>query len=271
MLPANELISAMAVLAVSGALAGFLAGLLGIGGGIVMVPALYFTFGFLEQAEGHRMHFAVATALAIIVVTSIASSRAHYRRGAFNVSVFKTWAPWIAIGSIIGVALATSLSSRELTIFFAAMAFVMGLKLVLPLDDKTLGTEIPGGPAGKLIPTLIGGFSAMMGIGGATFSVPAMTLYSEPIHRAVGTAALIGLVIALPASGGYIFAAGEIADAPPGSIGYVNLIAFAVVAPVSFLVAPLGAAAAHRLERRSLSVVFGIFLVLTATRLFFEI
>lgn len=264
----SEFLPVIGALAVAGALAGFLAGLLGIGGGIVMVPALFFTFETLDLGGDYRMHLAVATALAVIVPTSFVSARAHRRRGAFDGETFRAWAPWIAVGALIGVVVAGRISSAALTLFFATMAAIMGLKLLLPLDDVTLGDRRPGGVVGRLIPLAIGGFSAMMGIGGATFSVPAMTLFGAPIHRAVGTAALIGFVIAVPAALAYVAAGWRAEGLPPTSAGFVNLAAFAVIAPVSMLAAPVGAAVAHRLNRRLLSILFGLALIGTAARLF---
>ena len=266
----EHLIPLIAIMAGAGALAGFLAGLLGIGGGIVMVPALYFAFGVVGVAEAWHMHMAVGTSLAIIIPTAISSARSHYRRDAVDLVIIRRWALWLIVSAFLGGGLAGNLSSGTLTLFFAVMAFLMGVKLLLPFEDRPLTKEVPGSVVSGLVAFFIGGASSLMGIGGATFSVPTMTLFNVPIHRAVGTASLIGLFIALPATLGYLVEGIGIDGRPPYSFGFVNLAAVAVVAPITALMAPLGVRAAHALPRRILSVVFGLFLVGTGIRLGLE-
>lgn len=266
-----EILQLIAIMAGAGVLAGFLAGLLGIGGGIVMVPALYFAFGAVGVTSGWHMHMAVGTSLAIVIPTAISSARSHHKRNAVDLVIIKRWAPWIMVSAFLGAGLAGNLSSAALTVFFAAMAFLMGVKLVLPFEDRPLTGDMPGTAISGVVAFFIGGASSLMGIGGATFSVPAMTLFNVPIHRAVGTASLIGLLIALPATLGYLMEGIGIEGRPPYSFGFVNLAAVAVIAPVTVLMAPLGVRAAHALPRRVLSVIFGLFLIGTAIRLWLEV
>jgi uncharacterized membrane protein YfcA len=150
---------------------------------------------------------------------------------------------------------------------FGVVAFLAALKMLLPLDHLVLRRSLPGGPGGALIPALIGMVSAMMGIGGGTLTVPTMTLCGEPVHKAVGTAALLGLWISVPATLGFLVAGTEGEVTLPWTVGYVSLIGFLIIAPVSWLVAPLGARLAHSLDRRRLSVAFGVFLFVVALRM----
>lgn len=263
----EDLIVIFGVLALSGALAGFLAGLLGIGGGIVMVPVLYLTFQYLGVGETWLMHQAVATSLGIIIPTAFFSARAHNKAGAIVKEIIRPWTPWIIFGAVFGALVASSLGSGQLVLFFAVIAILMGVKLLLPLEGKVISDKLPGKVMGGIIAAFIGSASALMGIGGATLSVPTMTLFGIPIKKAIGTASLIGLIIAIPATIGYVWQGFGEADVLPYSLGFVNLVGVLVVAPVSSVMAPFGARTAHRLSRRTLSVLFGLFLIAAALRM----
>lgn len=257
-----------AAMLVTGGIGGILAGLLGIGGGIVIVPVMEAALSYLGVDDAIRMHVAVATSLATIVPTSIASSRAHHRRQSVDVALVKRWAPFVLLGSLAGTLIASRVHGDVLSAIFAVMALLMAVKMMLPLDGKVLVPEVPRGPLVPVIPTGIGALSSMMGIGGGTFSVATLTLFNEPIHRAVGTSALFGLVISIPGTIGFMITGFGDPRLPPGSIGYVNLIGFACIAPATFLAAPLGAAIAHGLSRRRLSLLFGLFLLVVSLRMF---
>jgi uncharacterized membrane protein YfcA len=162
-------------------------------------------------------------------------------------------------------------NGKVLAAVFGVVASLSALKMLLPLDGVVLRSSLPGGVGGALLPAFIGGISAMMGIGGGTLSVPTMTLCGEPVHKAVGTAALLGLWIALPATVGYLVA--QVPDGavvPPLTIGYVSLIGLALVAPITWLVAPFGARLAHSMDRRKLSAAFGAFLMIVAVRMLYR-
>lgn len=251
----------------TGAVGGVLAGLLGIGGGIVIVPVLDTVLSFYGTDPAIRMQVAVATSLATIIPTSISSSRAHHERNAVDLALVKRWAVFVLIGSIAGAFIASRVHSDVLSMVFAIMAFLIALKLLLPLDDRRLADEVPRGPLMPIVPTLIGGISSMMGIGGGTLSVATLTLFNQPIHRAVGTAALFGLAISLPGTLGFMLAGFGDPRLPPYSFGFVNLVGFVLIAPATWLTAPLGAAMAHRLSQRQLRVFFGIFLLLVSLRM----
>ncbi|WP_405220754.1 sulfite exporter TauE/SafE family protein [Lentisalinibacter sediminis] len=261
---------ALPVLA-AGIVAGFLAGLLGIGGGIIIVPALLVALAATDTADAVTMHVAVATSLATIIPTSLSSSRAHWQRGSVDLELARRWAPAVFVGACAGVLIADRLHSDTLTAIFAVMAVIFGVKMWLPLDDVVLRDEVPRGTTALSLPFSIGALSTLMGIGGGTFGVTALNLFNQPIHRAVGTAALLGFVISLPASVGYVLAGWDEPGRPPFSLGYVNLLAVALIIPATILMAPLGAAVAHRLSRRWLSRLFGVFLVVTGIRLGMEV
>lgn len=253
----------------TGALAGFLGGLLGVGGGIVIVPVLEFALQFAGVPAEQRMHVAVATSLATIIPTSISSARAHHRRGALDEPIARAWGPAMLLGALAGSLLATRAPLWVLTGTFGLVALAVAIKMALPLDEVRWREAVPTGAGGAALSGGIGVVSAMMGIGSGTISVPTMTLLGTPIHRAVGTAAFFGLLVSIPGTLGYMFAAPH--PAIPGwSIGLVSLIGVALIAPGAFLTAPLGARVAHALSPRSLSLAFGLFLLAVAARMLYR-
>lgn len=262
-----EIASLVVAMLLTGAIGGVLAGLLGIGGGIVIVPVLEAALTFVGVDPSVRMHIAVATSLATIIPTSISSARAHHRRDSIDFSVIRYWSPWIVIGAVAGIMIAANVGAGFLAAVFAVVALAVAIKMALPFDDKNLANDIPRGILGPTIPLGIGTISTLMGIGGGTLSVTAMTLSNRPIHLAVGTASLFGLVIALPATLGYVISGWDNALLPAASLGYVNLLGFAVISPATVLFAPLGAKIAHALPKRKLSILFGIFLFIVAVRM----
>ncbi len=266
---AEWLILGLAMLA-TGCVAGVLAGLFGIGGGIVIVPVLELALGFLGVDPAIRMHIAVATSLAVIIPTSISSARAHAAKGAVDFEIVKRWALFVLIGSLAGAWIASQFDSRVLAAVFATLALLVALKMVLFPESRNLTDDVPRNPFVYTIPVSIGGLSAMMGIGGGTFSVMTLTLFNQPIHRAVGTAALFGLVIALPGTIGFVWTGWGHSSLPAGSLGFVNLIGLACIAPMTVLCAPLGAKLAHSFAARKLSMLFGAFLVVAAVRMFYR-
>ena len=252
----------------TGTVAGVLAGLFGIGGGIVIVPVLETALGYVGVDPAIRMHIAVGTSLATIVPTSISSARAHHERRSVDVDIVRRWAVFILVGALLGAWIASQVHSRVLAIVFATLALLVALKMLLAPDGRNLTAEVPRGPLVAIVPTAIGCFSSMMGIGGGTFSVMSLTLFNEPIHRAVGTAALFGLVISLPGTIGFIAAGWADPRLPTGSLGYVSLVGFACIAPATFLAAPLGARIAHAFRPKYLKMLFGAFLIIASARLF---
>jgi len=267
-------VTEIAILAVamlgSGILAGILAGLLGVGGGIAIVPVLEWVFELLGVPADIRMHLAVGTSLAVIIPTSISSARAHHKRGALDAGIARRWSPYIVLGTVIGIFIASRVGGTVLTGVFGVVALIVAIKMMLPLDGRILTREVPHGALPAAIPTTIGAISTMMGIGGGSLTVVTLTLMNQPIHRAVGTSAFFGLVISVPAAIGFVYAGWGSDALPFGSVGFVNLIGFALIAPMTVLAAPLGARIAHALSRRTLAFSFGIFLLMVAVRMIWQ-
>lgn len=260
-------------LIVTGLFAGTLAGLLGVGGGIVIVPVLYYLFDFLNVDPAVRMHLAVGTSLATIVPTSVRSVLAHRARGSVDMGLLRRWSLPMLAGVLVGTALATQAPAAVLTSIFASVAFVVAFQMAFATGRWRLAEDLPRGPASLGIPAGIGGVSAMMGIGGGTLSVPTLTLFNFPIHRAVGTAAGFGLVIGIPGAIGFVVSGiGAEGLAPfPWTLGYVSLPGFVLIVPATVLAAPWGAKLAHWLSQKALRRAFALFLFVTALRMIADI
>lgn len=258
------LVTMAAMLLGIGAIAGILAGLLGVGGGIVLVSAFYYTFSALGYESPQLMQMCLATSLATIIVTSVRSVLAHNKKGAVDWDILKGWAIGIAAGAIVGVTVASSLRSTALQAIFGILAIIVGLYMALGKSHWRLGQAMPMGVKGFLISPVIGFLSVLMGIGGGSFGVPTMSLFNVPIHRAVATAAGFGVIIAVPSVIGFLLVDMPEGATPPLTIGAVNLVAFGLVIAMTLITAPYGAALAHRTDATRLKRIFGAFLVLVA-------
>jgi uncharacterized membrane protein YfcA len=265
-IPLSEIVALALALGVTGLVAGLLAGIFGIGGGGVIVPVLYQALGAIGFSPAVTMHVALGSSLAIIVPTSIASFRAHRARGAVDMAMLRSWLLPVPLGVAAASFVAGSVSGAGLRAIFAAIAFLVALRLIFNRPGWRLGEEIPHGPVRATVGAAIGFLSTLMGVGGGVLSNTFMTVFGRPIHQAVATAAGVGVLIAIPGTLGYI-AAGWGADGlPPFSLGYVNLLAVAVIMPLSLVMAPLGVRIAHALSKRQLEMGFGIFLMLMSAR-----
>lgn len=261
-------LSFAAALLATGAIAGVLAGLLGVGGGIVIVPVLFLLFPYLGIAEDVRMHLAVGTSLATIIPTSIISARAHHRRGGVDFDLLKAWGPAIFVGVVIGGVFGAAVKGEVLTLVFAAVAILVAANMTFRKEGMILAEHLPGGMVRQAMALVVGMFSVVMGIGGGTLSVPILTAFNYPIRRAVGTASAIGLIIAVPGSISFIFSGMGNPDLPAGSLGYANLIGFALIVPATMAMAPVGVKLAHTINPKNLRLAFAFFLLLTALRMF---
>ncbi|MCP5088177.1 MAG: sulfite exporter TauE/SafE family protein [Rhodobacteraceae bacterium] len=247
-----------------GAFAGVMAGLLGVGGGIILVPAFFYAFSALGYDNANLMQICLATSLATIVFTSIRSVHSHNKKGAVDWDILRGWAPGIALGSLIGVLAATGLRSTTLMLIFGVLGVCIGLYLAFGRPGWRLGTEMPRGARRMAASPVLGFMSVLMGIGGGSFGVPLMSLYAIPIHRAVATAAGFGLIIAVPSVIGFLLATPPPENLPPYTIGYVNFIAFFLIICMTLLTAPLGVKIAHAMDPKPLKRVFAGFLILVA-------
>ncbi len=259
-----QLLPILALLLGIGAFAGVVAGLLGVGGGIVLVPAFFYAFAALGYASPALMRMCLATSLATIVVTSLRSVLAHRRRGAVDEALLRRWAPGIVVGAVLGVIAASQLGTQVLQAIFGGLGIAVGLYLGFGRPEWRLGETMPKGAAGIATSGVMGFFSVLMGIGGGSFGVPLMSLHGVPIHRAVGTAAGFGVIIAVPSVAGFLFAAMPPGTAPPLTVGSVNLVAFACVIAMTLLTAPLGVRLAHAMDPKPLRRIFAVFIIIVA-------
>lgn len=265
------LLTLIAGLALAGASIGVLAGLFGVGGGAISVPVFFEIFGMLGYPAEVAMPLAVGTSLAVIIPTSISSARGHHRKGTLEKDVLRAWAVPILAGVIVGAVVARYAPPVVFQAVFVAVALLNSVKLLTGGKGWSLGDSLPGRAGMSAGGALIGLASAIMGIGGGALSNLFLTLHGMPIHRAVGTSAGVGVLIAIPGTIGYILAGYGQADLPPGSLGFVSLVAFALTIPTSMLTTRFGVALAHRMTRRSLEIAFGSFLLLVAIRLIWAI
>ncbi len=274
----SELLPLIALLLGVGAVAGFTAGLFGIGGGAVMVPALFFAFDRLGVGEGVLMHCAVATSASVIIVNGWRSTSGHLARGSVATELiwprpigrnwWRSYALWIGVGAFVGAWwLAPRLRSDTLTLVFAVVAALVALQFILGRPSFTLRRSVPGGAAPPLVGSAVGALSAVMGIGGGSISVPLLSLCGVPVHRAIGTAAGFGLAIAVPATVGFVISGWGVSGRPPLSLGYVNLAGFALIVVAAWFAVPLGTKAAHRLSAVPLKRIFGVLLIAVAANM----
>ena len=266
-----ELINLLFVLAVAAAGAGFMAGLLGVGGGIVMVPALYYAFTVLDFDIVTRMHLSVGTSLAIIIPTSIISTMTHKEYDAVDFKMVRSFGVFILAGVIGGTFLAVNLKTPALVLFFSIFALMVGLFFIF-LREKLVDNPKQISAIVKNISGVIIGFiSVPLGIGGGSLMVPFMRTFGYDIRKSIGTAAAVGFLIAVTGSVTMI-TGGKIIDNvnTPYSVGYINLLGFAVFVPVTMVMARIGAKVVHRIDKKLLSKIFGIFLILVSIRSFIE-
>jgi uncharacterized protein len=265
-LPLSEIATLAVALVAGGLLMGFLAGLLGIGGGGIVVPVLYEVFRIAGMSDSVRMQVCVATSLAVIIPTSIRSARSHWRHGAMDFMVIRRLGPWVAGGAILGVFVASHAPAGLLKGVFAASTLFMARHIAFGNGGTAGPQTLPGQPWDGLAGAGIGLLSTLIGIGGGVYITSYMRLFGWPIHKAVGTASGFGPIIAIPAVIGYIAEGWNVPMGVPLSLGYVSIAGAIVLAPMSVLAAPLGVKVAHKLSRRTLEYVFVAFLLSVAAR-----
>ncbi len=257
-------------LAAAGAVAGLIAGLLGVGGGIVMVPAMAVAFQFMGYDPEVYQHVAVGTSLAVIIATGSNSARAHYKRGAVMVDVLKLWGPFIVVASLLGGLMAGLYSGDMLRAIFGVVALFLALNILLPIQKKLMEQLHESKLTHRIAASIIGYVSALMGIGGGSFSVPTLAAFGHTMQKAVGTSSALGVLLAIPGAIGFIISGWGVEGRPPLSIGFVNIPAMLLIGAVATLMAPVGAALAHRLEQRPLRLVFALFLAVVGSRMIFQ-
>ena len=249
---------------------GFVAGLFGIGGGLITVPFLYYIFGSLGINQEYLMHLAVGTSFAIIIPTSIVSVLTHHKFKAVDFEIVKSYGVYVVIGVILGTIFAASLKTKSLILFFSIVIFFLGIYLLL-IKEKPNETIINMKLHFKVILGLIVGFiSAPMGIGGAVMNVPILKFFGYSINKAIGSAAAIGFLIALFGAFGFLITGKYLNSNIPLSIGFLNVPAFLIFIPITTLMARLGARTVHKIDKKKISMFFGIFLIIIAIKFLLE-
>ena len=267
----SVIINLLTVLAIAAAVAGFMAGLLGVGGGIIMVPALYYAFSVLDFDIVTRMHLSVGTSLAIIVPTSIISTKTHMEYDAVDFKMVKTFGVLIVLGVLFGTFLAVSLKTPALVLFFAVFSCFVGLFFIFLREKLVESPKTISNTIKNISGLFIGFISVPLGIGGGSLMVPFMRTFGYDIRKSIGTAAAVGFLIAISGTTTMIIS-GKIIDNvnSPFSIGYINLLGFAVFVPVTMVMARIGARVVYKINKKLLSRIFGCFLLMVSARSFFE-
>lgn len=258
-------------LMVTGVASGIAAGLLGIGGGAIIVPALGNALLLLGYDPDVVQHVAVATSLAIIIPTGIMSARAHYKRGALDLNVLRLWTPFILAGTFVGGLMAGMFSGDVLRIVFAVMAFMIAANIIFAFQTRLMGHLHGSSMTHRISATVVGYISSLMGIGGGSLTVPTLVAFGATMHAAVGTSAAVGVAIALSGTLGFVISGWGASGLPPLSLGYVNLVALVLVAVLATVFAPVGAALAHRLDQKTLKYVFAAFLVAVGLNMLWKV
>jgi len=265
------LVGLAAAMAATGLVSGTLAGLLGVGGGIVIVPVLFNVLPLFGIPEAVQMKLAIGTSLATIIPTSIQSARKHFAKGTMDVALLRSLAPSIGAGVLLGTVLAIWLKGDALTLVFAVVAVAVAVNMATTGADWRLRESFPTGAPRHGIGGFIGTVSAMMGIGGGTVGVPILSAFGAPMRAAVATASAFGIIIAVPATIGFVWAGWGNPMLPPLSVGYVNLVGFALIVPTSMLAAPWGVKLAHSIPPLLLKRLFAVFLAVTSARMIWSL
>jgi uncharacterized membrane protein YfcA len=271
-IPLQDLIWLVALMAAAGAATGILAGVFGVGGGAIIVPALYETFRLMGVPADVIMPLCVGTSLAVIVPTSIRSFQTHRAKGAADMGLVKLWAVPCFLGVALGSYVASFAPAPVFKIVFICVASLIATKLLFGGDRWRVADTMPGRGLTALYGGVIGLLSSLMGIAGGAMATMVMTVHGRPIHQAIATASGIGIVVAVAGALGYMLAGwSKMAVLPPLSVGFVSFIGVALIAPMSTLLAPTGARLAHRLPKRTLEIAFGLFMLLVSARFLFDL
>lgn len=260
-------LEAIALLVAAGIAAGLVAGLFGVGGGVIIVPMLRFLADALGWPPDQAMHLAVATSTAAVLPTAISSARAHWRQGTVDRELVRAWAPPMALAAVAAALVAAHLSTAGLTIVFATFAALVGVRMAAPGEWRWRET-LPSIGVQRALAAAVGWFSSWMGIGSGTLGVPTLTAIGAPMHRAVGSAALLGVFVSAPALVGWLWNAGAAPAVAGPALGYVQLLPLAAMLLPMVLLAPLGARIAKSLPGRNLRRMFGVFLLCVSVALF---
>ena len=267
-----EILGLIATMGLAGAIAGVTAGLFGVGGGFVIVPALLAVFPWFSDAPEKLIYVAIGTSLASIVVSSARAVQAHRQRGAVDFGVLKDWCMWLLLGVGVGLYIASVTDGRRLYLVFASGVLAYSLYFLFPglFSHVTRSLSMPRGATRAGLASFLGGFSALLGIGGGTVTVMTMVMCNRPVHQAVATAAGVGFIIGLPGALDFLILGLGVEGLPFGSVGYINVPALVAISALSVFTAPVGARWAHSLDEVRLKRLFGIYLVLVSAAMYYK-
>jgi uncharacterized membrane protein YfcA len=257
-------------MATSAVVTGFMAGFFGIGGGLIMVPVLFYLFNFAGIEQTFIMHLAVGTSFSIIIPTSIISTMTHIKFKAVELSIVKTFGVFVAIGVALGTIFAISLKTSSLILFFSIMTMLFSLYF-LTGKEKINPTPRKINLIYRVICGFLSGFlSAPMGIGGGVINTPVLKMFGYPIKVAIGTSAAVGFLIALIGAIGFVISGSYLNINAPSSLGFVNVPAFLIFTPITTFMAKIGAKTVHKFDKRLIGKLFGIYLFIVSCKLFYE-
>ena len=262
---------AIGALAGAGIVGGLLAGMLGVGGGVIIVPILYAVLGALGYGGGLGMKVAVATSLATIIATSTASMSSHHKRSSVKWPLVGSWIVPIVLGVVVGCLVGGYVDGRLLAAVFAAVALTIAIRTLFFRPAPKDGAGFSNDVVKWMFGAVIGMVSTLMGIGGGTLSVPILTTFGYDVRKAVGTAAAIGFLIGVPGTLGYIATGVDVPGRPPFSLGFVSVPSALALLPLTMVMAPVGARIAHSVKPRTLELWFSLFLTITAAKMIFDL
>ena len=266
----SQIIFFITIIAASAVLVGFLAGLFGIGGGLITVPVLYYIFGSAGLNQAFVMHLAVGTSFAIIIPTSITSTMTHMKFKGVDFSIVKTFGTFVIIGVILGTIFAASLKTASLILFFSIITMFIAFYFLIE-EEKTNPVPRKINLIYRIIYGFLSGFlSAPMGIGGGIINTPILKMFGYPINVAIGSSAAVGFLISLIGAIGFATSGSYLNINAPLSLGFVNIPAFLIFVPITTLMARIGAKTVHKVNKKLIGKLFGIFLLFISCRLFFE-
>ncbi len=249
--------------------AGFFAGFFGIGGGVIMVPVLFYIFNNFGIDHNYVMHLAVGTSFSIIIPTAVVSVYTHYKHNAVDLNIVKGYGAFVVFGVIVGTIVAATLQTKSLIIFFAITLYLLSFNFFFQKEDSKIKLNF------NLITKTILGFivgcvSALTGIGGAIMNVPILKFCGYPINRAIGSAAAIGFFISIFGASGFLISGSYLSANLPLSFGFINIPAFVIFIPITTFMARIGAKLLHKVDRKKISKMFGTFLIIVATKFVYD-
>ena len=266
----NQIIFVLTVMAASAVVTGFMAGFFGIGGGLIMVPILFYIFSFAGIEQAFIMHLALGTSFSIIIPTSIISTMTHMKFKAVDFSIVKTFGAFVAIGVVFGTIFAVSLKTSSLVLFFSIMTMLFSLYF-LTAKEKINPRPRKINLIYRVICGFLSGFlSAPMGIAGGVINTPVLKMFGYPIKVAIGCSAAVGFVIALIGAIGFAVSGSYLNINVPLSLGFINIPTFLIFVPITMFMAKIGAKTVHKFDKRLIGKLFGIYLFIVSCKLFYE-